>query len=120
MKSKVIRSGTWVHAIGFVLFVIFICVIRQSPAAGVSSDTINVNPEVISFIVGESTIVSAPWPTVRVAVTDPSIAYVEGLTAQKVLLQGIKVGSTDLIVWNEDETQVQQWKVHVPAYTSRG
>jgi pilus assembly protein CpaC len=35
------------------------------------------------------------------------------LTADQVLLQGFKVGTTDLIVWSEDEAQVQQWKVQV-------
>ena len=119
MKARVSRPGTWVHTIGFVLFVISIGSIWQLPAAGASSDTIGVNPEVITFIVGESTIVKAPWPTVRVAVTDPTIANVEVLTPEQVLLQGIKVGSTDLIVWSEDESQVQQWKVQVRLDTAR-
>jgi pilus assembly protein CpaC len=67
----------------------------------------------ITFLQGESTIVKAPWPVIRVNVTDPTIANVEVLTADQVLLQGLKAGSTDLIVWNEDETQVQQWKIQV-------
>ncbi|MGB2864082.1 MAG: type II and III secretion system protein family protein [Sedimentisphaerales bacterium] len=91
----------------------------QSIAVGANSDNIGVNPEVITFIVGESTIVRAPWPTTRVAVTDPTIANVEVLTPEQVLLQGIKVGSTDLIVWSEDERQVQQWKVQVRLDTAR-
>jgi len=119
MKAKVTRPGTWVHAIGFILFVIYIGSIWQSTTLGSNSDTIGVNPEVITFIVGESTIVKAPWPTVRVAVTDPTIANVEVLTPEQVLLQGIKVGSTDLIVWSEDERQVQQWKVQVRLDTAR-
>src|SRR4030042_1454136 len=113
MKSRIVGTGTWVRTIGFVLFVISIVSISQSIADGANSDTIGVNPEVITFIVGESTIVRAPWPTTRVAVTDPTIANVEVLTPVQVLLQGIKVGSTDLIVWSEDESQVQQWKVQV-------
>ncbi len=119
MKSGVVRPGTWVHTIEFVLFVICIGSISQSIAVGASSDTIGVNPEIITFIVGESTIVKAPWPTIRVAVTDPSIANVEVLTPEQVLLQGIKVGSTDLIVWSEDESQVRQWKVQVRLDTAR-
>ena len=119
MMARVVRPGTWVHTIGFVLFIISIGSIWQSPAVGASSDTTGVNPEVITFIVGESTIVKAPWPTVRVAVTDPTIANVEVLTPEQVLLQGIKVGSTDLIVWSEDEKQVQQWKVQVRLDTAR-
>ena len=119
MKSGVVRPGTWVHTIGFVLLVICIGGISQSIAVGANSDTISVDPEVITFIVGESTIVKAPWPTVRVAITDPTIANVEVLTPEQVLLQGIKVGSTDLIVWSEDESQVQQWKVQVRLDTAR-
>ena len=70
-------------------------------------------PDIITFIVGESTIVKAPWPTVRVAVTDPTIANVQVLTPEEVLLQGSKVGSTDLLIWSQNENEVKQWKVKV-------
>jgi len=93
MKPQVVRPWTWVHTIGFVLFVIYIGSILQSIAVGANSETININPEVITFIVGESTIVKAPWPTKRYAVTDPAIVNMELLTAEQVLLQGIKVRS---------------------------
>jgi len=69
--------------------------------------------------VGESTIVKTPWSTIRVAVTDPTIANVQVLTPEQVLLQGSKVGSTDLIVWREDEKEVRQWKVQVRLDTAR-
>ena len=82
-------------------------------AAAADSDNVSVIPEVITFLLGESTIVKAPWPTIRVAVTDPLIANVLVLTQDQVLLQGLKVGSTDLIIWSEDETKAQQWKVQV-------
>jgi pilus assembly protein CpaC len=113
MNSRVIRPVNGIVTIGFVLFVIFSCGVFQTVAVGANSDIITENPEVISFIVGESTIVKAPWPTKRWAVTDPTIVNVQGLTADQVLLQGLKVGTTDLIVWNEDESQIQKWKVQV-------
>jgi len=119
MKVRVLRAGIWVRAAEFVLLVIFVSIISHSIAVGANSDINNVNPEVITFIVGESTIVRAPWPTGRVAVTDATIANVQPLTAEQVLLQGFKVGSTDLIVWSEDETQVRQWKVQVKLDTAR-
>ncbi len=75
--------------------------------------------ETITVIVGESTLVRTPWPTVRVAVTDPKIADVQVLTREQVLLQGIKVGSTDLILWSEGEKQVWQQKVLVNIDTDR-
>ena len=119
MKSRVVRPGAWIHTIVFVLFLISLCSISQSIAVGANSETISLNPEAIMFIVGESTIVRAPWPATRWAVTDPTIAEIQPLTADQVLLQGFKVGSTDLIVWNEDESQVQQWKVQVKLDTER-
>ena len=119
MKSKVSRPVSSVLTIGFVLVIMFFCGVSEPAAVGANSDVVSANPEVISFVVGESTIIRPPWPTVRVAVTDPAIAYAETLAPQQVLLQGIKVGSTDLIVWNEDETQVQRWKVQVKLDTAR-
>jgi pilus assembly protein CpaC len=113
MKSRIARPETRRLAIGFVLLVIFFIGILHTVAAGANSGSVSVNPDVVTFIVGESTIVKAPWPTGRVAVTDPEIANVQMLTAEQVLLQGFKVGSTDLIVWSEDETEIQQWKVQV-------
>ena len=119
MNSRVLIPGIGILTIGFVLFVILSCGISQTVAAGANPEIVEANPEVISFIVGESTIVRPPWPTVRVVVTNPAIAFAETLAPQQVLLQGIKVGSTDLIVWNEDETQVQRWKVQVKLDTAR-
>jgi pilus assembly protein CpaC len=69
--------------------------------------------EAITLTVGRSTIVTAPWPTVRVAVTDPAVAGVQVLTPQQVLVQGLKVGSTDLILWSEDQSQTLQRRVVV-------
>ena len=87
----------------------------NSPGFTVGTDLGNapLKPEIITFIVGESTIVNTPWPTVRVAVTDPTIANVQVLTPEQVLLQGSKVGSTDLLVWSQDENEVRQWKIQV-------
>jgi pilus assembly protein CpaC len=119
MKPQVIRPWNWGRTIRFIVFLEFLLFIITPIAAGASPDTISANPEVITFLVGESTIVKTPWPTGRVAVTDPTIANVEVLTPQQVLLQGFKVGSTDLIVWSEDESQVKQWKVQVKLDTAR-
>jgi len=67
----------------------------------------------IILIAGRSTVIKAPWPTVRVAVTDPKIADVQVLTPEQVLVQGLKVGSTDLILWSEDEQKTWQRRVAV-------
>ena len=101
------------HKIWFAIIAILIGCPLMAHAVAADSDNVSVRPEVITFLLGESTIVKAPWPTARVAVTDPLVAGVEVLTLDQILLQGLKVGSTDLIVWSEDETKVQQWKVQV-------
>lgn len=69
--------------------------------------------EEVKLIVGRSTVVRAPWATARVAVTDPKIADVQVLTAEQVLVQGIKVGTTDLILWSEDDQQTVHMRVVV-------
>jgi len=107
----------WGLKVGCILLISIINI----PGYAVEADLENtpLKPELITFIVGESTIVKAPWPTIRVAVTDPTIANVQVLTPDQVLLQGSKVGSTDLIVWSEDEREVRQWKVQVKLDTAR-
>jgi pilus assembly protein CpaC len=67
----------------------------------------------ISIVAGQSRVLQAPWPTIRVSVTDPKIADVQILTPTQILLQGVKVGSTDLILWNKDETEIWQLTVSV-------
>ena len=69
--------------------------------------------EQITIVVGQSQVIRAPWPIVRVAITDPKIADVQTLTSDQVLLQGLKVGSTDLILWSKDENKMMQMSVHV-------
>jgi len=69
--------------------------------------------EEIVLIVGRSTVIRAPWPTVRVAVTDPKVANVEALTPEQVLVQGLSVGTTDLILWGEGEQRSSQQRIVV-------
>jgi pilus assembly protein CpaC len=112
MESLVGRRRIWLHKSWCVLTVI-LGGLTPAALAAAEPNGVSTAPEIITFLVGESTIVKAPWTTVRVAVTDPTIANVQVLTPQQVLLQGLKVGSTDLIIWSEDEKQVRKWKVQV-------
>ena len=84
------------------LFISFFIINSPGFTIEVAQDNTSSKPETITFIVGESTIVNTPWPAVRVAVTDPAIANVQVLTPEQVLLQGSKVGSTDLLVWSQN------------------
>jgi len=113
------RIRIWSRRIGYVFAVILASNSLLAYNSEADSDKVSVKPETITVIVGESTIVKTPWPTVRVAVTDPKIADVQVLTRDRVLLRGIKVGSTDLILWSEGEKQVWQRKVLVNIDTAR-
>jgi Flp pilus assembly secretin CpaC len=97
-------------------------------AAGIGvtgAQTESASDEII-LVAGRSAVIKAPWPTVRVAVTDPKIADVQVLTPEQVLVQGLKVGSTDLILWSEDEQKTWQrgwpcvWMPTPSAPASRG
>jgi pilus assembly protein CpaC len=77
------------------------------------SGTSPAEPETITIVQGESEIVDSQWPTVRVAVTDPTVADVKILTPNQILLQGTKVGSTDLILWGDGDNRVWQQKIVV-------
>jgi pilus assembly protein CpaC len=81
--------------------------------SGAADAQVDPNEEAITVIVGRSVLIRAPWPTSRVAVTAPAIADVQVLTPEQVLVQGLQVGSTDLILWSEDEQQTWQRRVVV-------
>jgi pilus assembly protein CpaC len=100
MRGHVLR---WLTAI---IFVMGLCA-----ALAVAQDSSS--SEAVVLVAGRSTVVQAPWPTVRVAVTDPKVADVQVLTPQQILVQGLKVGTTDLILWSEDEKQTWQRQVIV-------
>jgi pilus assembly protein CpaC len=51
----------------------------------------------------QSRVIDTPWPVTRVSITDPRVADVQMLNPRSILLQGKTIGSTDLIVWNEQD-----------------
>jgi pilus assembly protein CpaC len=67
----------------------------------------------VSILHRQSEIIKTDFKVARVAVTDPAIADIKVLTSDQVLIQGLKVGTTDILLWSEDETQVLQKKVNV-------
>ena len=96
------------HSIRWLVTVLFILGSFGTVLAGSSQ-----SGEDIALIVGRSAIIRAPWPTIRVAVTDPKIANVEALTPEQVLVQGLSVGTTDLILWGEGEQRSRQQRIVV-------
>jgi pilus assembly protein CpaC len=93
---------------GWLWAIVFIIGLSAVPQAHGALDT-----EPITLISGQSSVIQTPWPTVRVAVTDPKVADVQVLTPEQVLVQGISVGATDLILWSEGEQESLQRRVIV-------
>jgi pilus assembly protein CpaC len=67
----------------------------------------------VTILHHQSQILQTPWKVVRVAVTDPTIADIQVLTADQVLIQGLNIGTTDILLWSDDDKQVMQKKVSV-------
>jgi len=83
--------------------------------AGQSDSTVE-QGEVVTVNLGQSRVIRAPWPVKRVSVTEPKVADVRTLSADRVLLLGKSVGSTDLVMWNEDE---EYWQATVRVRVDR-
>ena len=66
--------------------------------------------ELMILNVRHSEVLSAPWPIKRISVSDPEIADVQMLTPRSVLVLGKSVGTTDLIMWSEQE---EAWRTKV-------
>ena len=66
----------------------------------------------LAIYLHQSEVLDTPWPVKRVSVTQPAVADVKILTPRQMLVQGKANGSTDLIIWSEDE-QVLRYRVDV-------
>jgi pilus assembly protein CpaC len=64
--------------------------------AGAATETVKVK-------LRQSHVIEPPWPVKRVAVAEPKIADVQVLGPRQVLVQGKHVGSTDLLMWGEED-----------------
>ncbi|MEX2219252.1 MAG: pilus assembly protein N-terminal domain-containing protein [Phycisphaerales bacterium] len=64
----------------------------------------------LGVLLGQSRVVRPPFPAMRVSVTDPTVADVEVLTPDQVLVLGKKPGTTDLLVWSQDE---RVWRTRI-------
>ena len=96
---------------GIMIFLFISCVPALTADGSLAR---NVAPQGnIVINVGESKIIRTELPTVRVAVTEPGTADVKVLTPYQIMLQGLDVGTTDVILWSKDEGNIQQWKVSV-------
>jgi pilus assembly protein CpaC len=64
----------------------------------------------LSILLGQSQVVKPPFQASRVSVTDPAVADVQVLTPEQLLIMGKKPGTTDLVVWSQQE---QVWRTRL-------
>lgn len=112
MKENKKSNQVWLSTTLIVSCFVLLCINGFYQPAAQANQTSTEQGKIL-IVTGQSRVLQAPWPTVRVAVTDPVVANVQILTPTQILLQGLKVGSTDLILWNEDETQIWQLSINV-------
>jgi pilus assembly protein CpaC len=87
---------------------------RTAPSIDAGQST----PELIAISTGQSRIIRTPWPATRVSVTDPTVADVEILAPDQVMVMGKKPGATDVMIWNDKE-QVWSAQVRIGADVAR-
>lgn len=97
-------NAKWMTCI--VLLVWSTCLFTTNPASGQDAAEENVSQsdtdDAIKIYVGRSKVITAPWPVKRISVTDPKTADIEVVTPGQVVLLGKQIGSTDVIMWSED------------------
>jgi pilus assembly protein CpaC len=97
--------------IAFLFLLINTLTTIADPAKEPSQVIKNTNQRSIIVVhVGQSRLIGSPWPVKRLSVTDPTIADVEAVTPDRVLILGRKLGATDVIMWSEKE---EVWEVRI-------
>lgn len=76
----------------------------QTPAPATSGE--------LHLLVGRSLVLTSPTPLTRVSVADPSIADALVVTPNQVLVNGKKVGTVSLVLWDQSG-QSQSFDVYV-------
>lgn len=87
-----------------------LCLLLLADRAAAQVVTVAANGEqreLLEVYVGQSRSLSTDWPVNRVSVTDPEIADVEVLSPNQVLVMGKEAGSTDLLLWRDDQVAWQ-------------
>lgn len=72
-----------------------------APRAGAQA----VSGEVLTVARGTSALVNSPNPIQRVSIGDPEVADAIAVTPREVLVTGKKLGSTSLIIWEQNGTR---------------
>ena len=104
------KEGMTIKSLIAAGLLVMVLTVNAWAVVGMASDQAGTE---VTILHRQSYILPSPWKVARVAVTDPAIADIKVLTADQVLIQGLKIGTTDILLWSEDETQVLQKKVNV-------
>lgn len=84
-----------------------LCVaLLTAAAAGQGPDAAGKPPQsgqTVTLKTNHSTVLTAPWPVKRVAVSNPNVADVRALTATTVMVMARGIGRTDVTMWNDRE-----------------
>ncbi|MFW6456708.1 MAG: type II and III secretion system protein family protein [Planctomycetota bacterium] len=112
-------TGKWLF-IASVLFILALAFTSNTLAAEQGSEqsdqqvalTAEGEQQVLHLSLSHSMNVEPPWAVKRVSIANPDIADVKVLSPHQVLVMGKQVGSTDLIMWSENE-KVLRTKVDV-------
>ena len=102
--------GATINGLVWIGLLLGILTVPAGAMVGLSADSAGAE---VTILHRQSQILQTEWKVARVAVTDPAIADIKVLTADQVLIQGLKIGTTDILLWSEDEKQVLQKKVNV-------
>jgi pilus assembly protein CpaC len=85
-----------------------------APAAGTDAAATEGAPQqparIIALFAGQSRLVDLPWPATRVSVVDPAIADVDVTSPSRITLQGKSVGTTEVLVWGEQD---RTWQARI-------
>jgi pilus assembly protein CpaC len=87
-------------------------VTATQPALGGGGRVVEPLSESVWVAPGQSKVLESPMRTLRVSITDPTVADVKTLSPTQIMLVGKTVGTTDLLVWDEQE-HVMRAKVQV-------
>lgn len=88
----------------WIALVVFLAEPAGADPSAVPETTVSDVIRTIVLHVGESTVLQSPTLVKQVSITDPKVADVQVVSPEQILLMAKAIGSTDLLVWNDQET----------------
>ncbi len=85
-----------------VLIFLTLCAVMFAPPA-ICDDLKVESVESIHVPLGQSVLLTVDYPIIRMSITDPNIADAIVTSPSQILINGVSIGKTTLIVWDEHE-----------------